>query len=260
MILNMQSSTDNEFGNKLLQQLMDLYVIPELRHREENRLLPKPFELLSAQIIFYPDGRKPIVRLNSEIRAIGQMKLKAGVSKQLNEAILESEIEGLASIELSEESESDCGHATLVRLNNHWTIAFDFRYNKGLSKKHLITAQQFLDAATFSFNQKNWSAFVDNLFSASELLAKATLLVFPDPQLVKKATHRSIQMKYNRFADLGNAKIEYKKTFNKLSGLRDKARYLKNTLSLSESEAIHLLHSVNEMVVSIKEQQESLIK
>ena len=250
----MQPPMDKKFGSKVLQQFMDLFVIPEIRRREENGLLSKPFQLQSAQIIFYPDGRKPIVRLNSEIKAIGHMKLKDGVSKKAGEPILENEIEGLTGIELSEESESDYGHATLVRLHNHWTIAFDFRYNKGFAKKHLATAQQFMDAATYSFNQKHWAAFADNLFSTCELLAKATLLVFPDPQLAKKATHRSIQMKYNRFADFGNVKVEYKKTLNKLSGLRDKARYLKSLFSLSETEAANLLQTAGEMIESIKKQ------
>jgi uncharacterized protein (UPF0332 family) len=250
----MQPSTENEFGSKVLQQFMDLFVIPEQRRREENGLLPKTFELQSAQIIFYPDGRKPLVRLNSEIKAIAQVKLKAGVSKKAGELILDNEVDGMSEIELSEESDLDFGHATLVRLGNHWTISFDFRYNKTLARKHLTTARQFLDAATFSFNHKNWSAFADNLFSTCELLAKATLLVFPEPHFAKKATHRSIQMKYNRFADLGNAKIEYKKTLNKLSGLRDKARYLKSPFSLSEDEAAHLLQTAGDMIESIKKQ------
>lgn len=250
----MESKTEPEFGNRVLQQFMDLYILPEIRHRQELGLMQTPISIQAAQIIFYPDARKPLVRINSEIKAIGQMKLKPRVAKNAGELILDTEVEGLTGIKLSDETESDCGHATLVRIQDRWTISFDFRYNKGFAKKLLAAAQQFLDAAAFSLDKTNWAAFADNLFSASELLAKATLCLFPDPQLAKKASHRSIQMKFNRFADLGNVKVEHKKALNKLSGLRDQARYVKSQVALSQKEAANLLQTVQEMAESVKKQ------
>lgn len=72
----------------------------------------------------------------------------------------------------------------------------------------------------------------------------------PDPKFLKKRTHRGIQLKYNRFADLGNVKPIYRKTFNKLSGLRTRARYLKGDIpiSFSKKEAHRLLGIVKNMV------------
>jgi uncharacterized protein (UPF0332 family) len=238
--------------SKAFQQLMDIFITPEVKRRQDAGELPKPLNLIAAQIMFYPDGRKSKVRINSEVRALGKVKLKPEISKKVGEPIYEHEIEGLGAINLPEEDDPDCGHATLLRIGNSWTMAFDFRYNKALSKKHIEAAQQFYDSAQFSFEQKNWSPFIDNLFSASELLAKAILLSIPDPKFRKKATHQAIQLRYNRFADLGNVKVEYKKTLNKLSGLRDKARYLKEDFSITEEQAKTYLDTIRNMIEDAK--------
>lgn len=239
---------EKELWDKVFHQFMDLFVTPDIQRRQNIDELPKPLDLRAAQIIFYPDGRKPQVRINSEVKAIREVKLKNGLSKKAGEPIYAHEIEGLGKINLSEEDDPDCGHATLVRIGNSWTIAFDFRYNKALSKKHIETAQQFFESAEFSFKKKNWSPFIDNLFSASELLVKAILFSKPDPKFMKKATHAAIQTRYNKFADLGNVKVEYKNTFNKLSGLRDRARYLKGNFSISEEEASVFLDTIRNMI------------
>ena len=95
----------NEFGRNVLQQFMDLYVTPEMRRRQETGELGKPLYLRAAQIIFFPDGRKPLVRINSEVRAISKVKLKSGVSKRVGEPIFENEVEGLKEINLTEEDD-----------------------------------------------------------------------------------------------------------------------------------------------------------
>ena len=237
-----------EFSRRLFEQFMDLYVAPEIKRRQQVGELDKSFSLRAAQIVFFPDGRKPQVRINSEVKAIGKVKLKPGISKKAGEDIFEHEVEGLEVINLTEEDDPDCGHATLVRIGNSWIIAFDFRYNKALSAKHIEAAKQFWKSAEFSFKQRNWAPFIDNLFSASELLAKSVLLSMPDPKFRKKTTHKAIQMKFNRFADLGNVQPVYRETFNKLSGLRDRARYLKKDVTISEREASNLLDTVEKMI------------
>ena len=207
---------NNEFGHKVFQQFMDLFVAPEVSRRQEAGELEKPLDLRAAQILFFSDGRKSLVRINSEVKAIGKVKLKSEISKKLGEPIFEHEVEGLEAINLTEEDDPDCGHATLIRIGGRWTVTFDFRYNKELSKKHVDTAKQFYAAAEFSFGRQNWAAFVDNLFSAAELLARSILLSRPDPKFRKKATHKAIQIRYNQFVDLGNVEETHRETLNKL--------------------------------------------
>lgn len=232
----------------LLKQFLDLFILPEIRRRQETGDLPKPFDLRGAQIIFFADGKKPEIRINSEIRAIASVKLKAGISKNKGDPIYANEIEGLNKIKLTDEEDPDCGHATIIRIGNAWIIAFDFRYNKGLAQKHIDTAKQFYESAEFSFNHKNWSPCLDNLFSAAELAAKAELLMIPDPKFRKKTTHHGIKNRYNKFANLGNVEAKYCEALNKLTGLRARARYLQGDVPISEEEIRTLLENVKKMI------------
>lgn len=71
-------------------------------------------------------------------QAIGQVKLNDGVSKKAGDPILASEVQGLEKIKLPAEEFPDCGHATLIRINDTWTVAFDFRYNREVLGKHIV--------------------------------------------------------------------------------------------------------------------------
>lgn len=237
-----------EVSSRIFQQFMDMFIRPEIERRQEKGQLPMPFELKAAQIVFFPDGRDTQIRLNSEVRAIAKVKLKPSITKKAGEPIYENEVEGLKEINLFQEDDADCGHATLIRIADSWIIAFDFRYNKTLSRKHMETAWEFYESAEFSFNRRNMRAFIDDLFSATELTARSVLLVLPDPKFRKKASHAFIQMRYNSFAKLGNVNPAYCKVFNKLSGLRDRARYLRDSFWISKTEARNLLDTAKKMM------------
>ncbi len=249
---------NSKVGSRVLEQFLNLFVTPEIKRRQEAGELEKPLDLRSAQIIFSPYDNKPQVRINSEVRGIGQFKLKPGVRKKKGETIFENEVDGLGIINLTEEDDPDCAHATLVKIGNTWAIAFDFRYNKGLSETHIEAARQFYESAEIALNKEHWAPFIDNLFSASELLARSILLSIPDPKFRNKASHKAIQMKYNRFSDLGNVKTEYCETFNKLSGLRDRARYLKGDVSITEAEGHELLDTIKNMIDDAKSRIDNL--
>jgi HEPN domain-containing protein len=244
---------DEKWSQILFQQFLDLFILPEIRRRKEAGKLEEPFNLRGAQIVFFADGKKPEIRLNSEIRAIANVKLKKGISKEKGDPIHDNEIAGLDKITLTEDEDPDCGHATLIRVQDSWIIAFDFRYNKGLAKKHIDAAKQFYDSAEFALTRKSWSSCLDNLFSAAELAAKAVLLLMPDPKFRKRVKHGGIQQRYNNFADLGNVKPEYRDALNKLSGLRPRARYLQGEIPISEAEIHALLESVKKMITDAME-------
>jgi hypothetical protein len=231
------------------KHLMDIFVTPDVIRRQENGELPRPLDLRAAQIIFYPDGKKPAIRINSEVKAIGKMKLKPGIEKDYGDPVYAHELDGLEELTLTDGDDPDCGHVTILRLSDTWLMAFDFIYNKSLAKKTIETAKEFIEAAEFSFAHHNWSAFTDNLFSAAELLAKATLLAtWSAPEFREKTTHPAIHSRYNRFAHLGNVNPLHALTFNKLSQLRYPARYSKEEFSLSESEGQSLLNGLKSML------------
>jgi uncharacterized protein (UPF0332 family) len=221
---------------------MNLFVYPEISRRQETGEIQKPLNLRSAQVLFFPDDRKPLVRINSEIKAIGRVRLR--VSKEKGDPIREDEIENLDEINRAEGDYPDCGHATLIRIRDRWTIAFDFRVNKSLARKHVAAAYEFLRSAERCVKPKDWHPFFDNLFSAAELSVRSILLTMRE----KTQTHKGVSMRFNRFADLENVGPEYKKTFNRLYGVRDPARYLKGDITIPKEEALSMLRDVRGLI------------
>ena len=239
---------EKEFSQRTFQQFMDLFVVPEIKLRQENDLLEKPFNLFAAQIIFFPDGRKPEVRLNAEVKAISEVILKDGQNRKPGDIVPLNDVIGIEKIKLIDHDDPDCGHVTLLKLNKSWHFTFDFRYNKSFSASHSKAANEFYEAAETAYSKKHWTAFIDNLFSACELAARSVLLSVPDPKFREKATHSSVHNQYNRSASIGNYQPERRETYNKLYSLRKKARYFKGKYSITSEEAKVLLDGVKEMI------------
>jgi hypothetical protein len=239
---------DDESKQRLFSIFFDTYITPEVLRRHDAGRLQIPVDLHAAQIVFYPDGRPPLVRLDAEVKAIGTTKLRDGVARASGEAVYEDDIDEIVGIELSDEDDPDCGHATLMRIKGRWILGFDFRYNKALARRHVETASHFYDAATFAVDRGYLEVAIDNLFSAAELLARASLLSFSGPEFRQKTTHKDIQIKYNRFASLGNVQPDHQSTFNRLSGLRTSARYLKGEVDIDQNEVGTLMVTVKDMI------------
>ena len=238
-----------EIAQNASKQFMDLFMTPDVMLRQEASELPRPLDLRAAKIIFYPDRRMPTVRVNSEVKVLAKMKLKLGIEKDYGDAVYANELDGLEELMLTNEDDPDSGHVTMLKFNGSWIMAFDFVYNKALAKKTIHTAKEFIEAAEYSFSHQNWSAFADNLFSAAELLAKATLLAtWSDPEFRGKTNHPAIHSRYNRFAHLGNINPVHALTFNKLSKMRYPARYSKEEFSLKQEEGQLLLDNIKSML------------
>ena len=127
-------------------------------------------------MIIYADDRPHLVRLNEEIQAIGEMKLKEGVTKLKGEPVYLSEIEEMPSIRLLDSEEPNCGHFTLLLLGDRWYGNFEFRYNKGKAAELLRAADESLATASHGWSEGHRRAAIDNLFSAAELAAKAYVI------------------------------------------------------------------------------------
>jgi len=155
------------------------------------------------------------------------------------------------SVQLGPDDDPDCGNIFMYFYGNSVFLSFDFRRNRTLALGHIQRAKEYLEAASQCMQSGNSAPFIDNLFNAAELSAKAVLLVIYDyrPSLRTKSGHRGIQMRYNKFANLGNVMPEYKETFNRLAGLRDPARYLKGRLpTITENEARRMQDVVTKMI------------
>jgi len=241
-------SFDKKDSGKILDSLANFFIYPEIKRRREQGLIDDTFDLIAAQLIQFPDGRKRIIRLNAEVKAIGKPIYKNGVVKKKGDPVYAHEIDDIEWIELTDEDEPDCSHATILKIGSTWYAVFDFRLNKALSKKFLLSAESFLDVAKVSLTKKNWAPFLDNLFSAAELAIRSTLLTFADPSFRKKTTHKEIKRRFNKWANVGNALPAEKDIFNKLIGYRARARYTEPDFSIPEDEAKEMFQVVAGMI------------
>lgn len=86
-----------------------------------------------------------------------------------------SDLETVTDVELTDR-DPNAGYVTLLIHNGSLIGRFDFRYNATRGRNHLSTAREFLDAANVSLAREHLRAMLDNLFSATELMAKGVLL------------------------------------------------------------------------------------
>ena len=124
--------SEEEGFERTFTHAMELWFEPEIRRRQEAGTAPKPYPLRAAQVIIYADDRPHLVRLNEEIQAIGEMKLKEGVTKLKGEPVYLSEIEEMPSIRLLDSEEPNCGHFTLLLLlGDRWYGYLRFSLQQG---------------------------------------------------------------------------------------------------------------------------------
>ena len=250
-----------------VQQQMELYVIPEVRRRQAANQLPKPFDLHRFQILYSPKGGIAGIRLNYEVRG----RLKVDVKDRPGSAVItdlgpptsadalppdqdaaqlsEPEVAAVLDFELPPE-EADLGHFSCIRYGGRGFVRFDFQYNRATAAMHADAAAQFLGAADWCRRSHAWSALVDNLFSAAELLAKAELLLLLE---MRANTHGHIKNLYNLHFRDGKILDPHKSTLNSLSHLRTPARYLtKGSFGISEAEASAWYERVSAMLEHVR--------
>lgn len=234
-------------GERAVQHFMDMFVLPEISRRQQAGELPVPFGLTAAQVVFFPDHRPRIVRLNTEVKAVAKIALHEEVTKQAGDVVYEHEINSMEGLELSNEDDPDCGHMTLIKMQGRWFLGFDFFYNKALARRHIERAKEFVQVADFAASQNLLNAFIDAAFSAAELIAKSQELQHGDSDFRAKANHKAIAVRYNRSAHWGNVNSEYAAALNRLQRLRGAARYLQGDLDLTPDEAQELLKTIRAM-------------
>jgi uncharacterized protein (UPF0332 family) len=245
---------NEEFGQRLLNNLLETWILPAIRERQEKGELPKPLGLKAAQIIFRPEGGKPEIRVNSEVKGKAIARLSKAV--QAGDPLGQDQIDDIEAFEL-DDGERNFGHATLLLIKQRWLISFDFIYNKASSQNHIGAAKEFLHAAESSLEKGYLRACLDNLHSASELAAKAYLLGTPDHSLVKAKSHDVVHKKINAQRKIGNVKNEHVEVFNKLSALRSSARYLNGELKVGKSEVESMLSEIRDFVEDAGKQSQS---
>ncbi|MCI0339528.1 MAG: HEPN domain-containing protein [Planctomycetales bacterium] len=240
-----------DFERTVVQNLFDMFVAPEIARRRERGEIPPDFDLGAAQIIFFPDGRAPAVRLNREVQARFQATVAPGALSP-GQPVYPKDILGVSGVEFTEEGLADCGHATMIRTANGWSLAFDFIYYKGLARRHIDAAREFLGSAEHAAASGWLNAFADTLFSAMELLAKARLLTLVNgPGEIQN--HKAVHARVNRQSKIGNIETAHREAFNRLYEARRAARYLEGARTIAPTETESLLVTARGMLAAAEQ-------
>ncbi len=214
---------DEKIKQKVFQQVMDIWINPEIKKRKKWRKIDDNFILSKAQIVSSLDKGKNEVRLNEEVKAIVIGKINRDIKK--GEKVYEIDLEEINKINLTDK-DKNCGHITLLKFKERWIISFDFIYNKERIKEHIEASKEFFESAKDNLKKNRLRPFFENAFASAELSAKSVLLMLPDKKILRGRNHKDRKEKFKNWAELGNVKIEFSNTLSKLSDLRDSARYL----------------------------------
>ena len=116
--------TFSEDGQRrFLQQAFSLWILPEIQRRTDEGALPPNFQLLAAQIVFWPDGRPLEVRFNTEVRCTFVVEPTADLIAEVDKLIGLDEINRIVEIHPPVE-EADAGHVTILRLRELMELHF----------------------------------------------------------------------------------------------------------------------------------------
>lgn len=231
-----------EFHDNFFKHIAELYIDPEIKKRRDEDRLPKDFVLNAVQVIMNHDAPNE-VRLNDEVSAnvIGNFSRPVTDGDEVSV----DELEDIVDVQLTDR-DPNAGHVTLFVHRGKWVGRFDLRYNAARSRGHVFAAREFLDAAGASLQKGHWRSFVDNLHSATELMAKGVLLLHDELMLTGKS-HGIVQSRFNQWGHLGNADSRYTALLNKLASLRGAARYLKTDFQLTADEGKDMLALAEDM-------------
>jgi HEPN domain len=197
-----------------------------------------------VQVIMNLDAEAPEVRFNEEIKAVAQFRAARAI--EAGEDVTESDLKSIEDIMLTDQ-DPNAGHLTMMLFKGRWIIAFDFRYNAACVAATKDAAREFLDIATFALEQKRMRPFADNLFSATELMAKGILLMNPDRGVLDSKKHTFISRRFNLSGKWGHTDPRYVELLNRLAKLRGAARYVHQEYLLSTEEAGDMLSTAEDM-------------
>jgi uncharacterized protein (UPF0332 family) len=233
---------DEHGVNRVIAAIQQTWVVPELRRRIEEGHLAEGFKLRAFQVITDDDGRPSEVRLNDEVRAA--VRIRSRREKSMDDVVFGDDTVEVPELLLTAD-DPNAAHITGVETEGGWLYSIDLRRNSTEAARHGSAAREFLDAAGMSLVRGNTRAFVDNLFSATELIAKAYLLTRPAGH--KPGRHGWTATSFNLDRKEGKVSESFTGLLNRLAGLRKSARYLEGELKLDAAEANKMMATAEEM-------------
>jgi hypothetical protein len=247
--------TEADANVRTVQEVFRLWVTPELERRRDAGLLTTPYVLEKAQVVMNLD-RAIEVRLNDEVKGVAMCAVDAAAVKGLAEGPVPwAVINDVAEFRLSD-ADPNAAHITILAVPGRGcALFFDFRYNGSRVHESVAAAEEFLATAVFAASQRYGRAFAENLFAATELTAKAMLLMLPFPELLTSKTHKAVKSRLNQHGrHAQNVDPAFVDLHKELLPLRTDARYVQGSVFWSVDEMNRRAAVVRAVLEQVKRQ------
>lgn len=247
---------DQSFADGLMQMLHEMYLAPEIERRRAAGRLPEGFVGVRAVQVILNRGQLPDVRIDDEVLVKVNFKPKPGRRITVGAPAVWSDIEKIEGLELTD-ADPNAGHFTAILLPDGWTLSWHFQYDRERAADHVGAAREFLDTASSALRGHRLRAFVDNLFSAVELMAKALLIsAVPSENTRGWKTHKTVKGVLNRRTTRDADAARFAALYNRLEKHRSTARYIEGAMTLSDADTDDMLTVAEEMYERVSRAQE----
>jgi HEPN domain-containing protein len=218
---------DQDASKNFLEETKRLWFNSELERLKQIGSVEEDYQPEKMEVILFPHGENSIL-FDKDV--IPKEKLSANIKYK------------------------DCGYVIFEKdANGNWEGFFDFKYNKGKAQELFNSALEFFETAKEAYNAGRSRAFLDNLFSTTELLVQSMLFVkTPNQEYVDDPNHRWTTSELSRVVKLWNLDARYSNTLGNLSRLRDEARYHKRPFNLEQSEAQQYINTIEQMIREVQ--------
>jgi HEPN domain-containing protein len=238
----------DEFADNLLKNVYKLWVIPEVQRRLRDGALSGETKVWAAQVLFEV-GSPVEVRLNDEINGTFHVDEASPIPEgtTVDATNFHTVAATVRAFELADDR-PNAGHITLLHHADGYYIDFDLRYNAQAVADHIVVAREFLETARESCERGRLRATIANLHVATELLAKAHLLLHPDDAVMTARTHGFLRARYNLHSHRGGTEPRFAALLNRLDEARNPARYVAGSFNVGATEALELLNEATSML------------
>lgn len=221
------------------------WVLPEIARRHDAGELPEGFRLRAYQLILDDETRVTEIRLNEEVRAAVRVRSRRELAR--DDVVLGDEGIEIPFEILLTDHDPNGGHFTAIATDHGVLTSYDVRPNARRAAEHGDAAREYLNSAAAALKRDDLRAFVQSLFDATELMAKAYLLTVPTSGTGSGRSHSAVHRPFNLERREGRVHDSFARLLNRLSELRPAARYLEKDFELDRAEAETMLAAASEM-------------
>lgn len=202
---------DEEGKKRVFDQVLDIWVKPEIERRIKDGQMKKGDEIRRVQVICTP-GSPNKIKLNDEVVITIEAKANRDITK--GEEVRESDIGEIKKFIV--DCPPNSGHITLFRFLDKWTTIFDFRYNKDNIRKTLEFSRSFYESAKDDLGKERKVPFLENCWGSAELSSICHMLSMGS----KNESHGKNVKNFIAWSELGNVDKKHAEILSKLKDLR----------------------------------------